>query len=73
MAAIRTQVYLTASQRERLDRLTKQDGRSLASHIREALDEYLGDDAPDPEAALDATFGAMKGLEVPSRDEWQRG
>src|SRR4051794_13825399 len=37
MAATRTQVYLTAAQRERLDELAKRDGRSLASHIREAL------------------------------------
>ncbi|MFL5909809.1 MAG: CopG family transcriptional regulator [Gaiellaceae bacterium] len=73
MAATRTQVYLTAEQRDRLDELAKRDGRSLASHIREALDQYLGDDAADPQAALDATFGAIKDLEVPSRDEWQRG
>ena len=73
MAAVRTQVYLTAQQRERLDELAKRDGRSLASHIREALDQYLGEGAVEPEAALDTTFGAIKGLEVPPRDEWRRG
>ena len=73
MTATRTQVYLTADQRKRLDDLTKRDGRSLASLIREALDLYLSDQAVDPEAALDATFGAAKDLQVPSRNEWQRG
>jgi predicted transcriptional regulator len=73
MSSTRTQVYLTEDQRRRLDEVTRREGRSLASVIRDALDDYLDDQSADPGAALDATFGAAKGLSVPSRDEWQRG
>ena len=73
MASTRTQVYLTAEQRERIDALTARDGRTLAEVVRAALDAYLEERLPDAEAALDRTFGAAPGLEVPSRDEWDRG
>jgi hypothetical protein len=72
MAAIRTQVYLTADQRRRLDECRRKEGRPLAELIREALDSYLGDQHADPGAALDAAFGALPRLEVPGRDEWDR-
>ena len=73
MAATRTQIYLTNAQRRRLDELTKKEGRSLAALIREALDRYLDEQGGDSSEALDATFGAVKDIEVPSRDEWDRG
>lgn len=74
MPATRTQVYLTAQQREKIDELRRRDGRTLAEVVRAALDEYLAREAPpDLQAALDATFGTMPDLEVPSRDEWDRG
>jgi predicted DNA-binding protein len=73
MAATRTQIYLTAEQRRRLDELTVERGASLAQLVREALDAYLEAQKPDLEAALAATFGALPDLEVPSRDEWDRG
>lgn len=73
MASTRTQVYLTAAQRERIDRLAARDGRSLAEVVRAALDAYLAEQAPDPEDALDASFGIAPDLAVPSRDEWARG
>lgn len=74
MSATRTQVYLTAEQREKIDALRRRDGRTLAEVVRAALDEYLEREAPaDLQAALDATFGTMPDLEVPSRDEWDRG
>lgn len=44
----------------------------MAQVIRRALDEYL-DDVPDPDAALDATFGAAPDATTPSRDSWARG
>lgn len=44
----------------------------MAQVIRRALDEYL-DDLPDPDAALDATFGAAPDAATPSRDSWARG
>lgn len=74
MAATRTQIYLTAEQRERLDAIRGRDGRSLAAVVREAVDEYVGHSrAENVRAALDATGGTMPDLEVPSREEWDRG
>ena len=72
MSSIRTQVYLTDEQRERIDRVAAAEGLTMAQVIRRALDEYL-DDRPDPAAALEATFGAVPDAAVPSRDSWARG
>jgi predicted DNA-binding protein len=73
MAAVRTQIYLKASQRERLDALGHREGKGLAELVREAVDEYLIEHGTaDPAAALDATFGALPDLDVPSREEWDR-
>jgi predicted DNA-binding protein len=71
--ALRTQIYLTADQRARLDELRERDGKSLAELVREALDAYVAERVADPDAALDATFGAAPDFAVPSRDEWDRG
>jgi hypothetical protein len=71
MSATRTQVYLTTDQRRRLDARARSEGRTLAHVIREAVDVYLAGE-PDLEAVLDATFGSMPDLEVPSRDAWAR-
>lgn len=73
MPSTRTQIYLTEAQRKRLDEVGEREGKSLAQLIREAVDAYLGEQAPPAEAALDSTFGALPDLEVPSRDEWDRG
>lgn len=70
---MRTQIYLSREQRTRLDVVTRREGVSLAEVIRRAVDEYLDRSAADVEEAFDATFGAMPELEVPSRDEWDRG
>lgn len=72
MSATRTQVYLTEAQRDRIDRVARARGVTMAEVIRSALDEYLADDV-DPADALAATFGADPAVSVPSRDEWQRG
>jgi predicted DNA-binding protein len=72
MSAIRTQIYLTPEQRERIDRFAHSKGVTMAEVIRAALDEYL-DEVADPAAALAATFGADTDVTVPSRDEWDRG
>jgi hypothetical protein len=72
MSATRTQVYLTRSQRDRIDAIARAQGITLAEVVRRALDEYLGD-APDADTALAATFGADPDIEAPSRDEWDRG
>jgi uridine kinase len=71
--AIRTQIYLTADQRRKVDARMRRDGQSLAHVVREALDAYLGDNDPDVERALDLTFGSLPDLVVPGRDEWDRG
>lgn len=73
MAATRTQIYLTEGQRERLDDIARRQGKSLAELVRQAVDHYLAEHAPDPSSALDATFGAIPDLDVPSRDEWDDG
>ena len=73
MSSTRTQIYLTNDQRRRLDELMVERGASLAQLVREALDAYLAVQKPDLEAALAETFGALPDLEVPSRDEWDRG
>jgi hypothetical protein len=73
MPSTRTQIYLTTEQRARLDALGKREGRTLAELVRRAVDAYLVRAAPDAGEALAATFGALPGLEVPSRDEWDRG
>ena len=72
MSSTRTQVYLTDEQRERVDRAAAAEGLTMAQVIRRALDEYL-DDLPDPDTALNATFGAAPDAATPSRDSWARG
>jgi hypothetical protein len=72
MAARRTQIYLTADQRKRLDERRRRERRTLAELVREAVDAYLADRSVDPATALNSTFGALPKLEVPSRDEWER-
>jgi hypothetical protein len=73
MPSTRTQIYLTEDQRRRLDARGKRTGAPLARMIREAVDTYLADDKPDAQAALDETFGTLPDLELPSRDELDRG
>jgi predicted DNA-binding protein len=73
MPAIRTQIYLTAEQRHRIDTLTKAEGITLAEVVRRALDDYFRRQTSDVEAALSATFGAAPEASAPSRDEWNRG
>lgn len=74
MSTVRTQIYLTKEQRRRLDARGKRESKSLAALVREALDAYLVERRPeDIQAVLDATFGSMPDLVVPSRDEWDRG
>lgn len=73
MASTRTQIYLTDDQRRRLDARGRRTGSPMARMIREAVDAYLADDQADVDAALDETFGTLPELELPGRDEWDRG
>ena len=43
----------------------------MAEIVRRALDDYLAEHGP--EEALASTFGAVPGITVPGRDEWDRG
>ncbi len=67
----RTQIYLTAEQRARVDAMADRLDITMAEVVRRAVDAYVEDD----EDFLDATFGAARGIRarVPSRDEWDRG
>ena len=73
MSATRTQVYFTEEQRRRLDARAKQQGRTLAAVVREAVDAYMADGFPDLQVVLGETFGSMPDLEVPARSDWDRG
>ncbi|WP_428117698.1 CopG family transcriptional regulator [Candidatus Poriferisodalis sp.] len=73
MSATRTQVYLTEEQRRRIDELADVEGVTLAEVVRRALDAYLSSYSPDAVDTLARTFGQVTDIEVPSRDEWQRG
>lgn len=73
MPSTRTQIYLTTDQRRGLDVRGRRTGAPMARMIREAVDAYLVEDRPDTDAALNETFGTLPDLELPSRDEWDRG
>lgn len=76
MSAIRTQVYLTATQRAGLDQRAEAQRTTLAHVIRDAIDQYLVEDLGEAEReqVLNETFGSRPGFgaSVPSRDEWAR-
>ncbi len=72
MGATRTQIYLTAEQRRRLDELCRLRGVSLAEAVREAVDRYVAGAGDACEKALDDTFAKAPQISLPSRDEWIR-
>lgn len=72
MSATRTQIYLTADQRRRIDQIATVQGVTMAELIRRAVDEYLSDEV-DASDALADTFGADPTASVPSRDDWRHG
>lgn len=72
MPATRTQVYLTETQRRRLDERCRLRGISLAEAVREAVDLYIAGTGDACQESLDDTFGQAPRIDVPSRDEWAR-
>ena len=70
MAALRTQIYLTAQQRRDLDGIAKTEGVSLAELIRTAVDKYLDSRPADVDTVLAETFGSVPEAAAPSREEW---
>ena len=73
MSGTRTQIYLTEEQRLRIDQVADQRGLSMAEVVRQALDAYLDDQAPDADTALRLTFGTVPDAQAPDRGEWERG
>jgi hypothetical protein len=71
--ATRTQIYLTAEQRRRIDERAKREGTTMAEVVRDAVDAYVRKPSrAEVQAIIDSTFGALPKLKVPSRDEWDR-
>jgi len=73
MSSTRTQVYFTEEQRRQLDALARREGKTLARVVREAVDAYVVQASPHLDGVLEETFGSIPELEVPTRDEWDRG
>jgi len=71
----RTQIYLEDDQDRRLQARAKNEGTTKSAVIRQAIDEFLKRRSRRDElrSHLDATLGSIPGIEVPSRDEWDRG
>lgn len=67
---IRTQIYLTEEQRERIARRAADAGVAQAEVVRRILDEGLGIDegADERVAAVEATSGVLP--EAPDWPEW---
>jgi predicted DNA-binding protein len=72
MPMTRTQVYLPENLRARIDDRARAEGKTMAEVIRDAVEQYVPA-VEDADVALDATFGAVRSVSVPSRDEWHRG
>lgn len=72
MGATRTQIYLTKEQRRGLDERRKREGQTLAAAVRDAVDDYLRNDAVRRREILDRTFGIAPGFTVPPRSEWAK-
>lgn len=66
-------MYLSAEQRLAVDQAAEAEGVTMAEIIRRALDVYLSEVAPDPQEALQRTFGAAPKAASVDRDEWDRG
>lgn len=66
----RTNIYLDEKQRDALDRLAAEEGTSRAELIRRVLGRWLDGrdrDEPGDLDAIDASFGALRDVEVPTR------
>jgi predicted DNA-binding protein len=72
MSMTRTQIYLTQELRARIDERARAEGKTMAEVVRDAVERYVADPL-DLDEALDATFGAVAEVVVPSRGEWDRG
>jgi hypothetical protein len=71
----RTQIYIDDDQDRLLERRAKAAGTTKSALIRRAIDVFLmrKRENSELERILDETAGSMPDLQVPSRDEWDRG
>lgn len=71
---IRTQIYLTKQQKEKLDMLSQTSGRSQSELIREAIDHFLVLNHPEKGNDIMAAFGIWKDRDdLPDFDELRKG
>ncbi len=71
----RTQIYLDDEQDRRLQERARATGRTKSALIRDAIDRLLsrGRAPSELESALEETAGALPGITLPERAEWDRG
>ena len=71
----RTQIYLDDDQDRRLQARARAEGTTKSAVIRDAIEAFLSRASRRTElaAALKRTAGSLPDIEVPSRDEWDRG
>jgi len=65
----RTHVDLTDHQAERLEEVARRKGRSLPDVIHEAVDLFLREVAPDPDAAREDSPGEGEGAKPGRPDD----
>ena len=61
----RKQLYLDADSERALKRLAAKTGRSEASHVREALRRYLGEQSPSEHDPLERLIGLVEDADGP--------
>ncbi len=61
----RKQIYLDETSERSLKRLAARTGRSEASHVREALQRYLGSDTPLDDDPLERLIGLVEDADGP--------
>lgn len=71
---VRTQIYLTQTERDGLEAVARATGRTHSDLIREALDQWLAADrAQRREAILDSAFGMWRDRDdLPDFEELRR-
>lgn len=70
---IRTQIYLDESQKDRLERLSRQKKRPMAELIREAVEDYLAVARPENRAeAFRTAFGIWSDRKETGKDHVDR-
>jgi post-segregation antitoxin (ccd killing protein) len=69
----RTQIYLTETEQDGLQRMAKERGSTLSAVIREAVDQYLqNSQASDWQVRRLAAFGLWSELPEPDLDALRR-